>query len=570
MARKKKTIEAAVDANAPYVVPERSAGPVRPEARSTMLIGCGLIRRSPANPRVIREDDPTIRELATSIYCEGQQEPGLVRPIPGRPQHPDGNGPLFELVFGERRWRACALAGVPYECFVRDDLDDAEAHELTVLENLQRENLSPLEEADGVRTLVETGKDMAMIADDLGKPLSWVYRRARIGHLSDLWRGALADPDSVFAGWSATHLELIARFDGPVQDEIYASLEQHWDIRSRTVKEIRNLLDRWMLVLSSAPWNIDEVVEGDGVTYLTCRECDKRSSVQPHLFDDEETSGGKRDRCLDRECFRKKFGASIAQRYEAAVLAHGKGLRLIEGKEGNGSMLDGGHPLRKRPILEGWTYEKCKAGNKEAVPAFVIDGAGAGTVVWITIRGQYEKSPAAVERDADGNRLPAPLAERRKQLDARREKAVIERIKNWLDADLIESAKVLTPQESSKSQYSIMALAMASMHASLEFTRVSDEGYWQLYDQYVAEIENDCSAATSRIYRMAYKMHPMMSIASRLQNTLDRVDGTFARRMAEFHGLDVEAFDAAARKEIKEPKAWANLNEDGTPKKRGA
>jgi ParB family chromosome partitioning protein len=102
------------------------------------------IRPCPFQPRKEFSAD-TLRELADSI-----REQGIVQPLIVRPK--DGG---FELIVGERRWRAAQLAGLTEAPVIIREADDAAVLELALIENLQRENLNPIEEAQGYQQLIE-------------------------------------------------------------------------------------------------------------------------------------------------------------------------------------------------------------------------------------------------------------------------------------------------------------------------------------------------------------------------------------------------------------------------------
>ena len=92
-------------------------------------------------------DEEALADLAASIAQHGVLQPLLVRPMP------DGS---YQLVAGERRWRASRMAGLTEVPVVIRDMDEREAAELALIENLQREDLNPMEEAIGYRTLMDT------------------------------------------------------------------------------------------------------------------------------------------------------------------------------------------------------------------------------------------------------------------------------------------------------------------------------------------------------------------------------------------------------------------------------
>lgn len=115
------------------------------------------------NPSQPRQTLGDLSELTASIRQKGILEPILVRPKGGR----------FEIIAGERRYRAAVEAGVAeVPCIVRET-SDAETMELALVENLQRKDLSPFEEADGLKSLAETyGYTHEKMAEKLGKSRS--------------------------------------------------------------------------------------------------------------------------------------------------------------------------------------------------------------------------------------------------------------------------------------------------------------------------------------------------------------------------------------------------------------
>jgi ParB family chromosome partitioning protein len=121
-----------------------SAAPSRPAGDTVQLVPLTHIHPSPLQPR--KEFTPeALRELAESIREKGIVQPLLVRERDGQ----------FELIAGERRWRAAQLAGLSEAPVLVRQADDRTALELALIENLQRENLNPMEEAQGYRQLIE-------------------------------------------------------------------------------------------------------------------------------------------------------------------------------------------------------------------------------------------------------------------------------------------------------------------------------------------------------------------------------------------------------------------------------
>ncbi len=134
------------------------------------------IRPSPWQPRT-SYDEETLQELATSIREKGVLQPLLVRELtPG----------LYELVAGERRWRAAKIAGLERVPVIVRDLSAQEALELALIENLQREDLNPLEEAKGYQRLItEFHLTQEEIAQKVGKERSTIANALRLLNLPE-------------------------------------------------------------------------------------------------------------------------------------------------------------------------------------------------------------------------------------------------------------------------------------------------------------------------------------------------------------------------------------------------
>ena len=141
----------------------------------------GLIKPNPDQPRR-HFDQAALEELAASVRKQGLLQPLLVRP----------KGDAYELVAGERRYRAAQLAGLQEVPVIVRDLDDRQALELALVENLQREDLNPLEEALGYQRLLDLGHSQAQVAEAVGKARSTVTNALRLLQLDEESRDQLA------------------------------------------------------------------------------------------------------------------------------------------------------------------------------------------------------------------------------------------------------------------------------------------------------------------------------------------------------------------------------------------
>ncbi|HLK24693.1 MAG TPA: ParB/RepB/Spo0J family partition protein [Caulobacteraceae bacterium] len=131
------------------------------------------VHRNAAQPRVDFEGED-LERLTASIRDKGVLQPILVRPSPERPGD-------YQIVAGERRWRAAQAAGLKSVPVVLRDLDDAQALEIAIIENVQRTDLNPIEEAAGYRALGERfGRTQEEVAETVGRSRSHVANALRL------------------------------------------------------------------------------------------------------------------------------------------------------------------------------------------------------------------------------------------------------------------------------------------------------------------------------------------------------------------------------------------------------
>ena len=144
---------------------------IEEEAKSAVKLKINDIEPNRAQPRK-SFDEEALEELANSISTHGVIQPLLVRPLA------DGG---YQLIAGERRWRASRMAGLTEVPVVIREMSDSEAMELALVENLQREDLNPVEEAMGYRSLmVSYGLTQEQVAERMGKSRSAVANALRI------------------------------------------------------------------------------------------------------------------------------------------------------------------------------------------------------------------------------------------------------------------------------------------------------------------------------------------------------------------------------------------------------
>ncbi len=146
-----------------------------PPAERYVELPVAQIRAARRQPRS-EFDDERLAELADSIAESGLIQPLVVREKQGS----------YELIAGERRWRACQIAGIDTAPAVIKDVTDTEAYTLALVENVQREDLNPVEEALAYKKLLEdTGASQTELAEQLGKSRSALSNSVRLLALPD-------------------------------------------------------------------------------------------------------------------------------------------------------------------------------------------------------------------------------------------------------------------------------------------------------------------------------------------------------------------------------------------------
>lgn len=178
---------------------------VAEQRTSDQFVPVEVIHANAEQPR--RDFDPDkLQELAASIKEKGVLQPIVVRPSPGQ------NG-MFEIVAGERRWRAAQLAQVHAVPVIVRDLTDIEVLEFAIIENIQRADLNPLEEAVGYKQLIERfGHTQEKISEAMGKSRS---------HIANLLRLLTLPPEVLTllrqGQLSAGHARALITAENPVQ-----------------------------------------------------------------------------------------------------------------------------------------------------------------------------------------------------------------------------------------------------------------------------------------------------------------------------------------------------------------
>lgn len=398
-------------------------------SRFEPVLDLELIIPTPQNPRRFR-DNEAFRSLVDSVKSMGVLEPILVRP------HPTNDG-MFDLRAGERRFRAAKEAGQKTIPAIIRVMDDREALEVTVTENLQREDLHPIEEGSGVAALLAGGWTAEMVANQLGKSEKWVLRRASLQDLNERWKKAAFDPKNAVSGWSASHLEAIGRLPSSTQDVLFEELGEGQD-EFITLSDVRRAISEITMQLSSVPWKVkDEALLPKAGA---CLQCLKRSGAQHSLFDDEDFVDGfgnkaiKGDRCLDRACYEQKMEAYIKRREADLRGEHPQLLLLSDNSEG---VIRNDKRLVQRGVQSAWEYHRTNKGDANALAALFIDGRRAGEFSWVepSSLGMVKKAKRLTPEEKKERPAAEILKERKAALADTRTRMIADWVVDILDGE---------------------------------------------------------------------------------------------------------------------------------------
>ncbi len=171
-------------------------------------------------------DDEKIEELATSI-----KENGLIQPIIVRKYNRN-----YQIIAGERRFRACKLEGLKTIPCVIKDIDDKQVDTYAIIENIQRENLSPIEEASAYKTLIDTyNMNQTELANKVGKKQSTIANKLRLLKLSDDVKYALKAKQI-----TERHARAMLSLDEQKQQEVLKEVLK----KSLNVKQTETLINK--------------------------------------------------------------------------------------------------------------------------------------------------------------------------------------------------------------------------------------------------------------------------------------------------------------------------------------
>lgn len=307
--------------DATAIITKNDYDPDSAEARDCISqpVGVHTLYSSPTNPRK-SFPEAAMAELIESVKQYGVLAPIVVRCWPA--SYPwSGDMPLYEVVAGERRFRAAKAAGLHLIPAMVRHLTDEQVLEIQVIENLQREGVHPLEEAEGYELMMKNYDYTAeQIGEKINKSRSYIFGRLKLLALD-------TDSRRLFSGGllNASTALLVARIPTAAlrAKAVKDITEKDYNGDTKSVRQAQRWIrDRYMLKLADATFPIDEA----SILHGACTDCPKRTGNALDVFDDIDSP----DVCTDPDCFQAK---KVAFMQRSIVKAKESGAQVITGKD---------------------------------------------------------------------------------------------------------------------------------------------------------------------------------------------------------------------------------------------
>lgn len=367
-------------------------------------------------------DAKAIKELAKSMELVGQLSPVILVKRQDK----------YECIAGERRIRAAKqLQWKALQARVlSEDTPEEMLEQIRLIENLQRVDLTPWEEAEQIAKLSETtGQTVTQIAALIGKVPQYVAVRLAYTKIIPALRKIISKNN-----WPLTYLPKIARLAEGSQELFIQELPRyigHMDYP--TPHTLDEMLRTLLSSLAQAPFDLDDatLVPDAG----SCTACTKRSNAQRMLFSDDADDKKRPDRCLDRQCYQKKEAthvelslARLREKHERVLLVSNLFV-----------------PEHIKPIIGDASVERLydhstvSKTTPNAIPALCVGGDKLGKVLYLASRsaittGTRAKRPIDEET---GKPVPMTAKERLKLITLKRKLHAIEQWKERLPKMLV-------------------------------------------------------------------------------------------------------------------------------------
>lgn len=340
---------------------------------------------SPLNGRK-EIDEIKLLELTASVKEKGIQHPITVRPT-------TSGEDWFEIIAGQRRFKAAQRCGLTEMPAIVKVMSDEEAIEYSLIDNTQREDLDPLDEAAEYVRLMKISKGITIekIASQISKPRSYVAKRLKLNSLIDSGKNALRSK-KIFLGQAL----LIAPLNEADQKVALKACLDGYTVENENdlVQWIENNI---MLSLSAAPWPKKEEF-ATKIQSVACTVCPKRTGADPDLFGDS-----KNDRCFDASCYRAKMESFLYMKREELKLRSERFVQISTEYNGKG-----------KDVMGRNYYTTPSKGCENAITGLIVEGEGIGHTKRICLEPKCKACRPSYSSSSDNSYRKREAAERKK------------------------------------------------------------------------------------------------------------------------------------------------------------
>lgn len=399
-------------------------------SKSTTLeiIPISQIELSHTNPRK-SFDKKALEELSQSIKEHGILQPILVRPNVDEKSYWED----YQLVCGERRYRAALLAGLEEIPVNIRTLTDDEAFELQIIENLERKDVHPLDEADAFKKMLDSGKyQISDIAAKMAKTESFIAQRLKLVDLIDSIR-----TDFIAGHLGIGHAILIARCDEIKQMDIYKEAQpynEHHPIDYGTIKDLKETIEDDSFLLSEANFDLSDTTLVPGI--CACNICPKRSGANPVLFDDMQD-----DRCFDINCFDDKLHAFM-EKEVAKIINEGIDTPILANYTKPSDMIITICKQYNVQILANYNdWNTYSREGWDVKTGFLVSGSDQGKYIEVFVKPQSIVSNSSGESKTPLNNEQVELQEEISKIKSRQARALeLDAEKVWTEIRSIDTS----------------------------------------------------------------------------------------------------------------------------------
>ena len=412
-----------------------------------------LISPSAMNPRKTFDED-ALKELAENIGKQGLLQPITVRPAT-TPATLQAGTQLYEIVCGERRYRACSLLRMEtIPCIVRE-MTDEEALDAMITENMQRRDVDPIEEAVAFNLLAGRGQTTKELALRFGKSEKYVRDRMRLSNLIQPLQRMLSKGRVPLAGAC-----LLARLTDEQQKDFLEYVNDEYVEDGELVTgDVKDWLDDYFMVIRHAPFQdgntLEEAWNPNGKLIRRCERCEFNTACQTCLFADMKTD---EPQCTNSECFNRKtevYYDWFIRQHASRITRNGQSIAagdmvLIEGDLWNDDDKKRMAELKEKLTLQGYRIfnerqlpRSCWQGNNELKTLLetgkVIECIPLRSMALqrkLDIEYRYLASEvASTSVTNDSHFMVARLCERSASIEANANKKITKRAKEAFDKE---------------------------------------------------------------------------------------------------------------------------------------